>query len=108
MKQPDVKYETHTLRFPFAQMIFGRAFEMPCEMLFEYSENEDGGIRLKVTSLTGRSEDGTEYDLMYLTDDDDSMYSQFIVACVVSNKHYWDYESEGDEEWWETSRLGKK
>lgn len=107
MKQPEIKYETHTLRFPFAQTIFGKTFEMPCEILFEYAENEEGEMRLKVSSLTGTSEDGTTYDLMYLTDDDDSMYSQFIVACVVSNKRYWDFESEGNEEWWEETLMRK-
>jgi hypothetical protein len=108
MKQPEVMYKIHSLRFPFAQVIFGKVFQMPCEMLFDFAENEEGGLRLKVLSLTGMSEDGTEYDLMYLTEDDDSMYSQFIVAAVISNQQYWDYESEGDEEWWEQSRLGKK
>ena len=99
MKQPEIKYEVHTLRFPFAYVIFGKVFQMPCEVLFEFSENEDGEMRLVVKSLTGKSEDGTDYDLIYLTDDDDSLYSTFIVTCIVNNKQYWNYS--GEQEWWE-------
>lgn len=99
MKQPEVKYETYSFRFPFAHVIFGKVFQMPCEVLFEYSENDKGEMRLEVKSLTGRSESGVEYDMLYLTDDDDSEYAEFIVACITQNKHYWNHS--GEEEWWE-------
>lgn len=100
MKQPEIKYETHTLRFPFANVIFGRTFQMPCDVLFEYSENEEG-FRVNITSLTGTTEDGTEYDLLYLTEDDESLYAEFIVACILSNKQYWNFDNTGEKEWWE-------
>jgi hypothetical protein len=100
LKQPEIKYETHSLRFPYTTIIFGRSFQMPCEVLFEYAENEDGEMRLIVKSLTGKSEDGMEYDLSYLTDDDDMPYSDFIVACIIRNKQYWNYNAE-NQEWWE-------
>ena len=99
MQQPVIKYNTHTFRFPFANVIFGRVFEIPCTVLFEYADAEEG-FRVNIKSLTGTAEDGTEYDLLYLTEDDDAMYSQFIVACIYENKRYWDFEKE-NEEWWE-------
>lgn len=100
MKQPEIKHELYTLRFPFAHVIFGRPFQMPCEVLFEYSENTAGEMRLVVKSITGKSENGTEYDLIYLTEDDTSEYAEFIVACIVSNKQFWNYNAENGE-WWE-------
>ncbi len=98
--KPEIKYETHTFRFPYATVIFGKVFQVPCEVLFEYCETEEGGIRLKVESLTGMSEDGTKYDMKFLTDDEDSAYSEFIVACIIANKQHWDFIS-GEKEWWE-------
>jgi hypothetical protein len=100
LKQPEIRYETHTLRFPFANVIFGRVFQIPCDVLFEYSESEEG-FRVNITSLTGKAEDGTEYDLLYLTEDDDSLYSEFIVGCILDNKSYWNYESPDGKDWWE-------
>lgn len=99
MKQPEIKFNTHSLRFPYAHVIFGKVFEMPCDVLFEYSESE-GQYRIKVTSLVGTADDGTVFDLKYLTDDDDSMYSEFIVSCILGNKSRWDFDS-GEKEWWE-------
>jgi hypothetical protein len=81
---------------------------MPCDVVFEYAETEDDNFRIKVKSLTGTSEDGTTYDLLYLTEDEDSMYSMFIIACVIENKQYWDHKLKGDKEWWEINRLGKQ
>lgn len=100
MKQPELKYETHTFRFPYATVIFGKVFQMPCAVLFEYAETEEGEMRLKVKSMTGMSDDGLEYDLIYLTDDEDSLYSEFIVACILENKQHWDFTGD-TKEWWE-------
>ncbi len=99
MKAPEVKYTTHTFRFPYAHVIFGRTFEMPCSVVFEYADIEDGNFRIKISSLTGTA-DGTEYDLLYLTEDDESLYASFILACIVGNKQYWNYDNE-TQDWWE-------
>lgn len=98
-KSPKINYETHTLRFPYANVIFGRVFEMPCTVVFEHSESEDQ-FRINIKSLVGTGEDGTIYDLMYLTEEEESQYAEFIIACIVNNKQKWDLEL-GEKEWWE-------
>ncbi len=106
MKAPEVTYDTFGFRFPYAQVFFGRSFPMVCEAMLQYSEAEDGNIRIKVTSLTGKGCDGNVYDLLYLTDDEDSMYAHFLIGCILRNKDYWNYE--GDTEWWEQTKLSTK
>ena len=109
MQQPELVYETYNLRFPYAQVIFGRTFQMICEVLFEYAEGEDGNFRIKIKSLTGTTEDGTSYDLMYLTEDEESMYANFILVCVHMNKEHWNFNPDkGELEWWETSHIIKR
>lgn len=100
MKQPDIVYEQHTMRFPFSYLIFGKNFEMTCNVAFGYTEGGDGDYRVKVESITGTTtEDEVEYDMTYLTEDMDSMYAGFIIACIIQNKKYWDFETV-DKEWW--------
>lgn len=101
-KQPELVYEKHLLRFPMTHVIFGKSFQMLCEVLFEYTETDDGNFRIKVNSLTGVVSDGTAYDIMYLTEDEDSMYASFILVCIHKNKAQWNLKPDGGErEWWE-------
>jgi hypothetical protein len=105
MRAPEIQYETHTMRFPFTQILFGKSFEMPCEVVFEYTETDDKNFRIKVKSLIGTTEEGLTYDLMYLTEDEDSMYSEFIITGIIRNKPQWGVGPTGGVEWWVQQRT---
>tara|TARA_R110002074_G_scaffold297016_1_gene468536 strand:- start:771 stop:1094 length:324 start_codon:yes stop_codon:yes gene_type:complete len=99
--------ETNTLLFPFAQVIFGKSHPILCEVVFDYAEyledmeGEDGEMvpctvsKVVPMSLTATFEDGKVYDMLYLVDEEDAPYRDFIINSVVGSRDKWNQEV-----WW--------
>lgn len=101
MKSTEDFMKLHTLIFPYAIVVFGRTYNMPCTVNFSYHEDPDGDIKLSIKQLTAQDHTGSVYDMMSLVEEPESEIASDILEAIVYNQAKWDWEPEGDElVWW--------
>lgn len=98
-KEPTIQLETHTIKIPHAQSIFGKMFEMPLECVFGYSGDLKNNHAIQVQSLTGVDSDGILFDMMYLVEDEGNSLTKHLIMGILNNHSAWDIETEAGE-WW--------
>ena len=104
-KEPELEFETHTLSIPYATIIFGKVYNMPLECVFEYAGDLKKDTHLiEVVSLTGKDDAGMDYDMSFLVEEAESLWTADILAAILKNHSQWD----GDAAWWEENRIGLK
>ena len=102
-QKPEVLMKRHTLLFPYAIVVFGLSFPMPCTADFQVSEDNGGNVKIKINSLTATDDNGIVYDMEHVVADELGELSSFVITSIIVNRKYWDWVPEEGSEtihWW--------
>jgi len=93
---PNYDLEPHTIRMPYSSLVFGRNFEIPLECVFGYSGDLKSTHAIEIKSITSKGDNGLNYDMMYLVEEDEGELTKHIITCILNNHKNWDT----GEDWW--------
>jgi len=86
----------HTVLFPYAAIVFGKALVSNLEATFEYILEPDGRQFIVFESVLSKDEGYEELDMSFLVDDYESESYTIICEGILGNPNYWDI----NEKWW--------